>query len=81
MKNADIMEEKVFEVDTITFTKNYRFLDGYDDIVECLNTRKVYKSNYKVASVQLVEVSNINAIEKIEKGMAAFREQLIKQGF
>lgn len=77
----NIVEVKVFKVDAITFTKDYKFLDGYDDIVECIATDKVYKSNYKGAFVELVEVSNMGAMEKIEKGMADFRNQLIKEGF
>lgn len=82
MENLDEVEEvKVFKVDADTFAKDYKFLDGYDDIVECATTGKVYKSNYKGAFVELVEVSNTGAMEKIEKGMADFRNQLIKEGF
>lgn len=77
----ETIETKVFTVDTTTFAKDYKFLDGYDDIVECIATGKVYKSNYKGTLVQLVEVSNMGAMQKIEMGMAAFRNQLIKEGF
>lgn len=77
----DTVEVKVFKVDATAFAKDYKFLDGYDDIVECNATGKVYKSNYKGAFVELVEVSNIEAMRKIEKAMADFRNQLIKEGF
>lgn len=72
---------QVFEVEAETFTKDYRYLEGYDDFVESIASGKVYKANYKGAKVQLVEVSNMGAIEKIERGLMAFREELIRQGF
>jgi len=81
LDDDNTVNTKVFKVNTTTFTKDYKFLDGYDDIVECTKTGKVYKSNYKGDFVELVEVSNTGAMEKIEKGMADFRNQLIKEGF
>ncbi|HHO41989.1 MAG TPA: hypothetical protein ENN12_01350 [Epsilonproteobacteria bacterium] len=77
----DTVEIKVLKVDTTVFSKDYKFLKGYDDIVKCNATGKVYKSNYKGTFVELVEVSNMGAMEKIEKGMTDFRNQLIKEGF
>ena len=77
----DELRGKILKVDTITFTRKYKFLEDLDDIVECIETGKIYKSNYKGLFVELVEVSNKLAMEKIEAGMKDFRNQLIKEGF
>ena len=75
------MNEKIKKVDAQTFIENYAFLEGYDDIVTCNDTGLVYKSNYINGFVQLVEVSNMSAMEKIEKGIANFKKNMIDQGF
>lgn len=75
------MNEKIKKVDAQTFTENYAFLEGYDNIVTCNDTSLVYKSNYINGFVQLVEVNNMSAMEKIEKGIANFKKNMIDQGF
>ncbi|WP_187648725.1 hypothetical protein [Nitrosophilus labii] len=73
------MENKVFNVDSERFSKEYEFLDGYDDYVVNKKTKIVYKSNFVNGIVQLVEVSNLEALGKIEEGFKEFREKLAKE--
>lgn len=70
------LDNEVFKVHKTVFTKDYRFLEGYDDVVECLATGKIYTSHYKGDSVVLTETNHREAMEKIEKDMAALRDHL-----
>lgn len=70
---------EIIRVDTSTFVKDYEFYGNYADLVVRKGTDKIYKSRYAGAFVQLIEISNIEAMKKIEKGMAEFKEQLIRE--
>jgi len=79
----DAFENAVKVVSVEEFLKDYSYLDGYDDIVTCNTSEIVFKSNYvnNGFSVQLVKISNIEALKSIEDKMNAFRDQLQKEGF
>ena len=65
-------------IDTETFNKEYKLLDGYDNLVECKKTGTVYEAKFNGATVELLEASNMDAIQKIERGLADFVEKLKK---
>jgi hypothetical protein len=71
--------QKVFTIDNETLTKNYKFLDQYDGYVAHKETGLVYKANFINGFVQLIEVSNLEALEKIEKGLEEFGKQLAQE--
>ncbi len=75
------MEQKVFNVMSEEFTRNYDFYKDYDDIVMHKETEQIFKTNFINGMVQLVPVSNQTAIEKIEQGLSEFVRELKRQGF
>ena len=48
----------LLSVDTKVFVKEFKFLENYDDVVECLETGKIYKARYRGAIVELFDISN-----------------------
>jgi uncharacterized protein YrzB (UPF0473 family) len=63
------------------FNQNYTFYKGYDDIVMYKENRQIFKANFKNGMVQLVPLSNDEAIQKIELGLSEFAKELKRQGF
>ncbi|MBE0514074.1 hypothetical protein [Sulfurimonas sp.] len=73
--------EQVKTVMQEEFTKNYDFHKDYDDMVIHKETEQIFKTNFVNGMVQLVPVSNITAMEKIEQGLSEFAKELKRQGF
>lgn len=78
MLETEDFDTKVIEVDTETFVKDYKFIDGLDDTVESIETKKVYRTIYKGMKVELVEVGTREALEEIEKGLKSFIDSLTR---
>lgn len=80
---SENLGDTVKVVDTEEFLRDYSYLDGYDDVVTCKASGIVFKSNYVRNGfyVQLVKISNMEALRSIEDKMNTFRAQLQKEGF
>jgi hypothetical protein len=79
MYTLDNYKDKVFDIDTETFASKYRYIENYDDYVENIETQIVYKATFKGFAVELVEVSNIQAIKTFEKNFAKVRADIEKR--
>jgi hypothetical protein len=64
-------------IDTTTFANDFKFVDGYDDLVKSPEG-KIYKANYKGINVELIEVASDEALNKIESGLLQFVHMLKK---
>jgi hypothetical protein len=64
-------------IDTTTFIKDFKFVDGYDDLVKS-SDGKIYKANYKGMKVELLEMTTDDALNKIETGLMQFVNMLKK---
>jgi hypothetical protein len=63
------------------FSIQYEFYKEYDDIVMHKENKEIFKANFKDGMVQLVPLSNDEAIKKIELGLSEFAKELKRQGF
>jgi len=63
------------------FSTHYEFYKEYDDIVMNKENRQIFKANFKDGMVQIVPLSNDEAIQKIELGLSEFAKELKRQGF
>jgi hypothetical protein len=63
------------------FSTHYEFYKEYDDIVMHKENKEIFKANFKDGMVQLVPLSNDEAIKKIELGLSEFAKELKRQGF
>ncbi len=63
------------------FKIHYEFYKEYDDVVMHKENGQVFKANFKDGIVQLVQLSNDAAIQKIELGLSEFAKELKRQGF
>jgi uncharacterized protein YrzB (UPF0473 family) len=73
--------EQVKTVMQEEFVKEYDFYKDYDDMVIHKETEQIFKTNFVNGMVQLVPVSNLTAMEKIEQGLSEFAKELKRQGF
>jgi len=63
------------------FSTHYEFYKEYDDIVIHKENKQIFKANFKDGMVQIVPLSNDEAIQKIELGLSEFAKELKRQGF
>ncbi len=75
------MTSSVKTVFSEEFSTHYAFYKEYDDVVIHKENKQVFKANFKDGMVQLVPLSNDEAIQKIELGLSEFAKELKRQGF